>query len=74
MLLLSLATVTALHRCLAPVTTGVTGAEELLLGCLTCSLVRSMVLAPVLQLDITGASGASGRTGARAPVRPMPTG
>jgi len=33
-----------------------------------------MVLAPVLQLDITGASGASGRTGARAPVRPMPTG
>ena len=30
--LLSLAAIAVLHRCLAPVTTGVTGAEELLLG------------------------------------------
>ena len=59
MLLLSLATVAIFHMYIAPVTTGVSGAEELLLGCLTYSLVRSMVLAPVLQLDTTGASGAT---------------
>ena len=56
-LLLSFATVTALHRYLAPVTTVVTSAEELLLGCLTCSLMHDMVLAPVHHLGTTGASG-----------------
>jgi len=81
-LLLSLAAVVKLHWCLPPVTTGVIGAEELLLGCLTCSLVRSRVLAPVHQLGTTGASGATRLagtstatcSGARAPVHPMPTG
>ena len=55
--LISLATIMALHRCLAPVTTGVTGAEELLLGCLTCSLSKSMVNAPTPLFDLTGVSG-----------------
>jgi len=58
-LLFFLATVTALHQCLTPVTTGVTGAEELLLGCLICSPVRSKVLAPMHQLGTTGATGAT---------------
>jgi len=58
-LLLSFATITALHQCLAPVTTGVSGAEELLLGCLTCSLMHDMMLAPMRQLGTTGASGAT---------------
>ena len=34
-----------------------TVAEELLLGCLTCSLMHDMVLAPVHHLGTTGASG-----------------
>jgi len=55
--LISFATVTALHRCLTPVTTSVTGAEELLLGCLTCSLSKSMVNAPTPLFDLTGVSG-----------------
>ena len=56
-LLFFLLTVAELHRCFTPVTTSVTGADELLLGCLTCSLSKSMVIAPVLQLGVTGASG-----------------
>ena len=82
MQLLSLATVKELHRCLASVTTGVTGADELLLGCLTCSLMHDMVFAPVHQLGTTGASGATRLAGTRiadyscdrAPVHPTPTG
>jgi len=58
-LLLSLAAVVKLHWCLPPVTTGVIGAEELLLGCLTCSLMHDMVHAPVQQFGTTGASGAT---------------
>ena len=59
MQLLSLAVDVAVHRCLTPVTTGVCGAEETSLWPLTRYLVQSMVLAPVLQLGITGASGAT---------------
>ena len=57
MQLLSLAADMGVHRCLTLVTTGVSGAEETSLWPLTCSLVQSMVLVPVLQLGITGASG-----------------
>ena len=48
-----------LHRCILRCTTSSTGAEKLRPGPLTCSLSRSMVLAPVLQFGTTGASGAT---------------
>ena len=86
MLLLFLSTVAELYRCLALVTTGVTGAEELLFGCFTCSLSNSMVLAPVLQLtppvypvqlELLPLCLGIARpiyTGDRVPLYPMPTG
>ena len=60
MQLLSLAVDMVVHRCLTPVTTDVSGAEEVVSWPLDMlSLVHRMVFAPVLQLGTTGASGAT---------------
>jgi len=58
-LLSSSASDVAMHRRLAPMTTGLTGAEELASAPLSCSLVNSMVLAPMPLLGTIGSTGAS---------------